>query len=549
MEELRRFRGGSFGGALRMKTEKAFRRGKLVGGAAVLAVGSIAAKLIGAFYRVPLTNMIGAEGMGMYQLVFPVYVLFMTLSTAGIPTALSRIVAEHRARGESAKKYLAAALMTLAALSALAGILLTALSGVLARWQGNPSAAVGYAAIAPSVFFVGIIAGLRGWFQGEMYMIPTAVSGIIEQVVKLGAGVGLAAAFAQKGLQASVFGALAGVTLSEFAAAIYLSVTYFMRARKAKWKREPLRPDAAERRAMFRTAFPIALLGVILPIGAFADSLIVVNAMKWGGADTAAATAAYGLFGGPVASLVNLPVVVVMSLAIAVVPSVAVSRAEHDVSGILAKSRISIKLVYLIGVPSSLFLMVFGKDMLSLMYPALSEYETELAARLLAVSAFGVVPTGATQIYVSLLQALDKTYSAVKTLFCAVLFKIVLSLSLVGYLGIMGAAVAGVGMSALSLGMLAVCFRRLTDLRTEKYVAKTLSAGVIMALAAVVVAEYVPTRIGALAAGTVVCAAVYGWLVMLMGVFTEEECLALPFGSRILSLRRKIRFWENGYDG
>lgn len=158
------------------KTEEKSRPGKLVGGAAVLAVGSIIAKLIGAFYRVPLTNILGAEGMGIYQLVFPVYALFMTLSTAGIPTALSRIVAEHRARGEGAKKYLAAALLTLVALSALAGILVTALSRVLAEWQGNPAAAGGYVAIAPAIFFVGVIAGLRGWFQGEMYMLPTALS-------------------------------------------------------------------------------------------------------------------------------------------------------------------------------------------------------------------------------------------------------------------------------------------------------------------------------------------------------------------------------------
>lgn len=528
------------------KAAEKSRPGKLVGGAAVLAVGSIIAKLIGAFYRVPLTNILGAEGMGIYQLVFPVYALFMTLSTAGIPTALSRIVAEHRARGEGAKKYLAAALLTLVALSALAGILVTALSRVLAEWQGNPAAADGYVAIAPAIFFVGVIAGLRGWFQGEMFMLPTALSNVVEQAVKLGVGVGLAVALAPRGTEASVFGALAGITVSEIAAALYLVVTYFVRTRKKGEARETLRLNAVERKAMFRTAFPIALLGLILPLGAFFDSLIVVNALKWGGADTAFATAQYGLYSGPVTSLVNLPVVVIMSLAIAVVPSVSVSRAEHDVGGILTKSRMSIKLVYLLGVPSALFLMVFGRNILGLMYPALSAYELDLSAKLLAVAAFGVVLTGATQIYISLLQALDKTYSAIKSLFAAVIVKVVLSLVLVRYIGVMGAAVAGVGMSAVSLLAVTVVFHRLTDMRLEKNVAQTLVSGVIMALAALVVRVYVPTNIGAILAGAAVCVLVYGWLTTLFGVFTEAEFLSLPFGSRLIKIRRKIRFWENG---
>ena len=199
---------------MRRVKEDARRPGRLAGGAAVLAAGSMVAKFIGAFYRIPLTNILGAEGMGVYQLVFPVYALFITLSTAGIPTALSRIVAEHRARGESAGKYLAAALFTLVALSVLAGGLITALSHVFARWQGNPAAAGGYAVIAPAVFFAGLVAGFRGWFQGEMYMLPTALSGIVEQLVKLGVGVGLAAALAPRGQNAAVMGAIAGVTVS-----------------------------------------------------------------------------------------------------------------------------------------------------------------------------------------------------------------------------------------------------------------------------------------------------------------------------------------------
>ena len=350
----------------------------------------------------------------------------------------------------------------------LAGGLITALSHVFARWQGNPAAAGGYAVIAPAVFFAGLVAGFRGWFQGEMYMLPTALSGIVEQLVKLGVGVGLAAALAPRGQNAAVMGAIAGVTVSEFAAACYLAVTCAVRRKKKGGMREGLRLSAAERRAMFRTAAPIALLGVIVPLGAVFDSLIVVNALKWGGADTASATAMYGLYSGPVTSLVNLPVVAAMSLAIAVVPSVSASREERDLGGILAKSRMSVEA----GLSHRRAVVAFshgvGRDILALIYPSLSSAELSTAAKLLAVAAFGVVLTGATQIYVSLLQALDKTKALIISLSFAVLVKVALSLSLVSRIGVMGAAVAGVGMSAVSLVAVTVTFRRLTGVGSEK---------------------------------------------------------------------------------
>ena len=105
-----------------VSTAKKRKGNGLMSGASVLATGSVIAKVIGALYRIPLTNVLGAEGMGMYQLVFPVFALFMVLSSAGVPTALSRIVAEKRALGEGVKKYLFASLSALSALISAASI-------------------------------------------------------------------------------------------------------------------------------------------------------------------------------------------------------------------------------------------------------------------------------------------------------------------------------------------------------------------------------------------------------------------------------------------
>ena len=203
-------------------TQKGDRKRKIASGAGVLAIGSVIAKMLGALYRIPLTNILGAQGMGMYQLVFPVYALFMVLSTAGIPTALSRIVAEKRATGQSSKKYFAAAMLALAVLGGISSVLTFALAKVFAVWQGNPDTYYGFLVISPAIFLVGIISGFRGFFQGEMYMLPTALSNVIEQVVKLVLGITLSYLLIGKGLIWAVCGALLGVVCSELFIVVFI---------------------------------------------------------------------------------------------------------------------------------------------------------------------------------------------------------------------------------------------------------------------------------------------------------------------------------------
>ena len=304
-------------GALKVENTKSLKSG-----ASMLALGGIIAKILGALYRIPLTNILGAGGMGLYQLVFPVYALFMILSTIGIPTALSRIVAEQRAMGNGAKKYFFACMLTLVSLSTIAAILVFCLARYIAIWQGNVLAYKGFWIIAPSLIFVGAIAGFRGWFQGEMYMLPTAVSNILEQLVKLALGLTLSILFSKRGVIYAVYGALIGVTASEFVTLFYMFITFVIHNRHGQ--KEKLKVSKAEAIEVFRTAFPIAIVAVLIPLSNFFDSIIIVNMLRLFGLTTETATWQYGVLSGPVNSLVNMPIVLTLSLAIAIVPSVAV---------------------------------------------------------------------------------------------------------------------------------------------------------------------------------------------------------------------------------
>lgn len=514
---------------------------KLISGAAVLATGSIVAKLIGAFYRIPLTNILGAEGMGMYQLVFPVYALFMTLSTAGIPTALSRIVAEKRALGEPVKKYLFSAMLLLATLGTVFAILTFGLAKYLSSWQGNPQTYGGFMIIAPSIILVGIIAGFRGWFQGEMYMLPTAISNIVEQIVKLCVGIGLSVALMPKGLVYAVNGALLGVTLSEMCALIYMFIVYLFRTKKER--NGDIRINRDEAREMFRVVFNIAFVAVLMPLSNFFDSIILVNMLKLGGVERAVATAQYGIFSGPVNSLVNMPIVVIMSLAIAVVPSVSVSRVKRDIDNIMLKSRLSIKFSYLIGVPFAFFFAVFAKQILRVVYPSLTAENVIVATNLLRITCANVVLLSSMQIYVSLLQALDKTKYAILSLVFAILFKIVLSLILTRYIGIIGAGISSLVMAAVSFAGVNYFYYKICGLHLEKNVGLNLFAGVIMALVGIGFTS-LNNDILAISIGFAVCATTYVWLAFLFNLIEKKDIPYLPAKRLLARLHRLIRFWE-----
>ena len=233
-----------------------------------------------------------------------------------------------------------------------------------------------------------------------------------------------------------------------------------------------------------------------------------------------------------------------MSLAIAIVPSVSVSRAERDVGSILFKSRLSLKLAYTIGIPSSVFMMVFSKEIISVLYSSLDYNSVLIASRLLTITAPNILIMSVMQIYVSLLQALDRTKWAVGGLGGAVVVKTLLMLVLVRYLGIVGAGVALLSMGVVSLAIVNAYFLKLTSMSIRNPVGFALFSGLITALALIVPKVYIVHDILALLVGFVLCYVMYFFMSILFGVMDKHEYGSIPMGKLLLKAHRVIRFWE-----
>jgi len=423
-------------------------KSKFLKGALIIGVGTILCKIIGAVYRIPLTNILGAEGMGIYQLVYPIFALILVVSSSGIPTAISKLIAEKISKNQYdyVEKIKIVSLYSMIIIGAVFCFAIISLSGVISSLQGNELSTLGYIVIAPSIFLVAIVSVLRGVFQGQEQMLPTAISQNIEQIGKLVFGLLLAIVLLPYGVLFGVAGALLGVTLSEVFCLIYL----LSRSKKMKFsipeQYDTYCPSGLEVfKELWSVALPITICSAVIPFSLVIDSMIIVNLLVGNGIALDLATSQYGIYSGVVNSVINMPIIVASSLAIVLVPSVCNSFASGDDITARKKMNQAFQISLFVSVPCFFIFLIFGYDIMRILFPVIMNGElANLTNLLLQISSINVVFLSFFYISTSLLQCLDKYWvPSINLMVCSVL-KIVLIFILIGSIGIVAGAVAGV---------------------------------------------------------------------------------------------------------
>lgn len=428
------------------KTKLLNNKSKLLLGTLILSVTALFCKVLGAFYRVPLTNILKAEGMGVYQLIYPIFSLLLIISTSGIPNAVSRLISEKISQNQikyanTIAKY---SIILIGGFGLFLSVLMFVLAPYIATLQGNLLAVKGYYAIAPSVFVVSIISVLRGVFQGKQNMLPTAISQVIEQVLKVVLGLIFAFLFISKGIEFAVFGALLGVTISEFVAMIVLIIINTINKHKIHLTSEEVPSVSFICKEILKIALPITLNSLILPLLLVVDSVLIVNLLTDFGLSLGTATSHYGILTGVSNTIVNLPVVVATALSTAIVPSICTSLKQGDLQLVNNKISLTFKLILFVSIPSVLCLMIFSEPILNLLFPSIMINEGVLASNLLIYSSINILFLGFLQVSSAILQCLNKMWMPIINLFVSSVIKIVLTLILVPLLGIYGSVIASV---------------------------------------------------------------------------------------------------------
>ena len=238
-------------------------------GAVILMVASLVVKVIGAFFQIPLQNLIGGESspaFGLFSAAYRIYSAMLVISTVGLPAALSKMVAEATAYGREreVRRIVRVAAGIFIPIGALATVVMLYGADMFAGWIRNPDARLAVMAIAPSVLMVAVLAVFRGYYQGRANMVPTAVSQVIEAMGKLFVGLGLAWYAVQQGMDDPRTAAMAvlGVTIGEAAAAAYMLVQAAITRRRSETVHtlnDTVRPTGQLARTLLSLSIPITI--------------------------------------------------------------------------------------------------------------------------------------------------------------------------------------------------------------------------------------------------------------------------------------------------
>lgn len=354
------------------------QRQSFLKGAVIISLGGFISKVLGAVYRIPLTNILGGTGMGIYQMVYPLYCILLTVSASGIPTGIARLVSSGKGYGVEKRAF-----FLYGGIGIAGTFLMYFLSSPLAALQGEQAVALCCKMLSPAVFFVSVLSVVRGYFQGLGNMYPTAVTEVCEQLVKVGLGVALSFAFRQN-LEKAVASTLFAVTVSETLSTAGALFYYLGHRPVTPLFKVPYVPASS----VLKYTIPLTLSAIAMPLSQLAESVVAVRLLR---AFTPDATALYGIFSGCAVTIINLPVSVTYGLAASSVPQISPLAEKGDFKAAKSKAYKALIITFLVSFPAALALYIFAPLAAKLIFGSLAEGERTLLIRLVRLMSFNSV--------------------------------------------------------------------------------------------------------------------------------------------------------------
>ena len=515
-------------------------------GAAILSIAGIIVKILGAIYRIPLTNIIKSEGLGYYQTAYPLYALLLTLSTAGFPIAIAKLVSEKRAIGDykGAHKIFKVALIGLFIASIITSVAVFFGSKSIVRALGNSNAYYSLIALVPALFFVPIMSAFRGFFQGSQSMVPTAISQITEQLFRVVSGLGLTYYLLDWGIPMAAGGASFGGSIGAFVGTLTILFLYF-RGRKSMVKEIETSIVTEDYsvgeilKDLLMIAIPITIGASISPIMDTIDVALVLKRLQFIGYSESMAN---DLFGnkGMAQTLINLPQVFSVAIGMSLVPAIADANARGLKKEIENTISSGIRMTLLIGLPAAFGLFVLAQPIIGLLY-----YDNPIGVivntgNLLSILSIGVIFLTLVQSLSAILQGLGKPMISAINLFVGALVKVVLTyiLTAIPSVNIYGAAISTVIAFAIAalLDLISVKKHSKIKLSTKDIFIKPFLSALGMAITVKlsfiilngILGEKLSTVVSILIGGIV-----YLVLLILTGSITSEDLSLIPKGDKI----------------
>lgn len=514
----------------------AVRKQKFLEGAGILTIGLLLNKAISAVYKLPLNRLIGSEAVGHFSVAYNVYDLMMSIAAAGLPVAVSRLIAESAAQGRrrQIQRTFTVSLAVFLLIGLAGGGSLLLFADQIAGRMRDTGAAPALRALAPGVLFVCIFCAFRGYYQGQQYMTPTAVSQIVEALCKLGVGIGAAILAIRLGFGpgASAACAVAGVSAGAGLSCVYLLLVYRRRRVRSGPEDGELLSRGRTLGSLLRIALPITLGAAGLQIFKLFGTREILSGLQGPiGMAQAEAVALFAVYSLSV-TVFQLPGTVVQPIGVSLVAGVTERITVDDAAGRRQLEEAALRMTALIAFPCGFGMLALARPIQALLFGYRGE-TLRIAGHLLQILSPAVIFYCFLMVTNALLQARGRVMIPVyHTLAGGAVYLLLCRLLVVQpRLHIYGAAIATLAYTAMipALNLIAICRRRKAAPRLWRQLRKPLLAAAVMGAAA-----WAIQRLGGRAWISLPAAvAIYVALTVLLRTVTAEDCALLPHGAAI----------------
>lgn len=537
----------------------------LVKGAAVLAVAGIFVKILGAFFRIPLTNIVGDAGMANYAPAYSIYSVLLVFATAGLPVAISKMVSERCAVGQfrEAERVFKISRTLMIAIGVVGFCLLFFLDEFIANLVKIPGASLSMQAMAPALLLVPLMASYRGYFQGMQEMVPTAVSQVVEQIFRVVCG--LSAAWIlmhgsfiameyepqERGAAGGCLGAAAGavgglVTIL----IIYLMSRGSIKRRIRNDKTTEFEASATILKKIVAIAIPITIGATIMPLVNLIDAGIVKTRLLDAGFADDVANSMYGQLTAFAEPIIGFPQVMITSIVVSLVPMVSAANKLKNRAELHNNISLGFRMAMILAFPCAAGLFVLAGPVLTLLYPT-QKASALSAVPCMQVLALGFVFLALITTMTGILQGLGRQVYPVINLFLGVLVKLVVTwlLTALPSVNIVGAAIGTMiaYIVAASLDFMAVKKFTGVKLSAAQIIVKPLIGAIVMAIPVhfVYIGLYwvIGSNTLATAFSIIVGVVIYGLMILKTKAIKREELLNISGGGKLVSLCDKLRLW------
>jgi len=517
----------------------------------VLMFSQVIIKIVGLIYKLYLTNKegFGDKGNAIYGSAFQIYAIFLTISSIGVPNAISKLVSTKVAIGDNKGAYriFKIAFAIFGILGFVGSSILFFGAGYIANvYLHIPEAEIAILSLAPSVFLVSIISVLRGYFNGRENLSVTANSQSLEQIFKTLFTIVLVELISKISYSNTV--AMVGVatlatTIATLFSLFYL-YRYFVKTRKEVWqevisstkyKKESIRKII---KSILAVSIPIALSALFSVMAKTIDALTVVRFLSNSiGEDEA--TLQYGILSGKVDTLITLPFSFNMAFATALVPTISTAIAKKQIY--IAKRRIefSILVTILIGLPCSIYMSLFSKQILNLLFP-----NAWKGAEMLGIASWSIIFVVLIQTINGALQGLGKVNTPVIAFAISAIIKLLFNVLLLPLIGVSGAIVSSIVSHVITFIICFLSLKRIFNVSfaIDKVLIKPVIASLIMIVSSYLIYiksyELISQKLS-LIISLLIGILIYIISIFLLKILSEEEIFMIPYGRKLYRMLEK----------